>query len=682
VANVFVGFRRAYRQIEAPVTRPVEVAGPELVGRHWATMLCHVEDPSLVEPMIANARGRGVALDLLVCPERGFTTPKARAAAAAVPGAVRLGGIEPLIVIGGRMRFQPPEVDPVGSPRGITILLFGSMVILGLEAVVITFLERGACVPACGRLTSYPNALYWLFSRLVFLGDPAGLAPHAAGTKVIGLLTPVAGAVLAGSVGVATWRHVARRSRAVRDAYAELARRQPTVGVLTAVPDEYNAMLALLEESTTEWPAPDGVLYVFGRLPSLVASTEHEVVLAMTTEAGTGSAAAACTKLTTAFPSVDCVIVTGTAAGVPRPDQPDKHVRLGDVVVGTWGVVDYDHVDQTPDGPRPRGGFPRLSRWLTRAAHDLEAAEQRGQRPWEQWLDTSVTSSLDRHERPSADTDVLYASDESGRTLLHPDPARSGHRPGWPKVHYGAVASANRSLRDARIRDEVASRHDVRAIEMEASGIGTAAHEAGVDWFVVRGISDYADSRTTRTWRPYAALAAAAYVRALLAAARAIEQRQSRPDALVATGGVADGVDPASSRRARPTLRRLNFLRLLILVFVVLVSISIVVQIRAASEPTPVFEARVRVTPEAGPAGTMVILNAYGFLVSEMVDIVAVTPSGQNYPLASRGANANGDVRGFPVRIDRRICCPGTIIHIRATGRLSAMAGQVGFSLT
>lgn len=35
---------------------------------------------------------------------------------------------------------------------------------------------------------------------------------------------------------------------------------------------------------------------------------------------------------------------------------------------------------------------------------------------------------------------------------------------------------------------------------------------------MVRGVSDYADSSYTFQWRPYAALAAAAYVRALLAA--------------------------------------------------------------------------------------------------------------------------------------------------------------------
>jgi hypothetical protein len=85
--------------------------------------------------------------------------------------------------------------------------------------------------------------------------------------------------VLLGSVAVATWRYVARRVRATRDAYAALAQaldprgpameRFPTVGVITALPEEYNAVLALLDGNRVERVGPDGVRYAFGILPSL-----------------------------------------------------------------------------------------------------------------------------------------------------------------------------------------------------------------------------------------------------------------------------------------------------------------------------------------------------------------------------------------------------------------------------
>jgi nucleoside phosphorylase len=84
-------------------------------------------------------------------------------------------------------------------------------------------------------------------------------------------------------------------------------------------------------------------------------------------------------------------------------------------------------------------------------------------------------------------------------------------------VHSGLIASGDRSLRSARKRDEFATAYDVIAIEMESKGLGNSGFYEGVEWFTVRGISDYGDRHVTPTWRSYASMAAAAYVRALLA---------------------------------------------------------------------------------------------------------------------------------------------------------------------
>jgi len=80
----------------------------------------------------------------------------------------------------------------------------------------------------------------------------------------------------------------------------------------------------------------------------------------------------------------------------------------------------------------------------------------------------------------------------------------------------GLIGSANVSLRDAQLRDQLAAEHHLRAFEMEGAGVGTSAFLNNRDWFMVRGISDYADRGFGTDWRNYAALAAAAYVRALL----------------------------------------------------------------------------------------------------------------------------------------------------------------------
>lgn len=216
--------------------------------------------------------------------------------------------------------------------------------------------------------------------------------------------------------------------------------------------------------------------------------------------------------------------MVGIAAGVPNVRHSDRHVRLGDVVVGSWGVVDYDHVVDTPGGSSLRQPHPQPSPLLGRYAKLLEAEEKIGTRPWEQWIDQGQ-AELEGFERPPASTDVIYASDKATRPVSHPDLAKSGHRLGRPKVHQGRIGSGDRSVRNVRKRDELATRHDLIAIEMETTGLGKAGFSNGLEWFVIRGISDYGDRRADKTWRNYASLVAAAYTRALLAQCSPLDAR-------------------------------------------------------------------------------------------------------------------------------------------------------------
>jgi hypothetical protein len=96
-------------------------------------------------------------------------------------------------------------------------------------------------------------------------------------------------------------------------------------------------------------------------------------------------------------------------------------------------------------------------------------------------------------------------------------------------VHNGLIASGDRSLRSATKRNEIAAHWDVLAIEMEGKGIGNTGFYEGAEWFTVRGISDYGDRHTTPAWRCYASMAAAAYVRALLAVTPAMAYTRPNP---------------------------------------------------------------------------------------------------------------------------------------------------------
>src|SRR5262249_10831028 len=134
----------------------------------------------------------------------------------------------------------------------------------------------------------------------------------------------------------------------------------------------------------------------------------HHIVLAQTGATGTNAAADAATNLSRSFPSVACLIMTGIAAGVPNPRDPQRHVRLGDVVLATWGIVDYDHVVIREDtGVRLRATFPRPWQHLCRVAAQLEADEESGRRPWEQWLWISDNPDLAGYGRPPESTDQL-----------------------------------------------------------------------------------------------------------------------------------------------------------------------------------------------------------------------------------------------------------------------------------
>jgi hypothetical protein len=96
-----------------------------------------------------------------------------------------------------------------------------------------------------------------------------------------------------------------------------------------------------------------------------------------------------------------------------------------------------------------------------------------------------------------------------------------------PRIHYGKIGSANILMKDALRRDAVARRHGVRAVEMEASGVADATWTSGRHYLVIRGISDYGDPLKNDIWQGYAALAAAAYARALLERVPAYSTRLS-----------------------------------------------------------------------------------------------------------------------------------------------------------
>jgi nucleoside phosphorylase len=301
----------------------------------------------------------------------------------------------------------------------------------------------------------------------------------------------------------------------------------PVFGILTALPEEFAAMRSFIDDPRRANVEGDRADYFIGTMPSADRRRAHTVALTMLCETGNDAAASACANLLRSYRSVRCLLMVGIAAGIPDPGRPGRHVRLGDIVVAR-GIAEYDSVRENDDGPVSRRMFPLPSPLLARRARLLQAGEMTDDRPWEDLL-AAQARLFPGFGRPPESADVVYSSDGTDSQVQHPDMALSGQRPGQPKVHNGLIASGDRSLRSARKRDEIAACHDVLAIEMEGKGIGNTGFYDGVEWFTVRGISDYGDRHVTPTWRRYASMAAAAYAHALLAVTPATAEGQLSP---------------------------------------------------------------------------------------------------------------------------------------------------------
>ncbi|MDA0636117.1 hypothetical protein OUY22_22070 [Nonomuraea sp. MCN248] len=246
------------------------------------------------------------------------------------------------------------------------------------------------------------------------------------------------------------------------------------IGVITALPVEAAALQHALGPVEPVRADGDGNHYLMARLAC------GDVVITSLAATSNVVAADACAHLVRSFPRIRAVIMCGIALGVPQ-----HGVRLGDVVVGTGGVVHYSHRRVTDDGGTLRGHTLVPSPLLLRAVNDLRVAELKGERPWERWL-----TPLPGFESPGGEV----------------------------RVFHGAIGSGDELLRSAARRDELAREHGVLAMEMEGAGTASSAWLGGRECLVVRGVSDHGDAAKNDDWHRPAATAAAAYTRALLEA--------------------------------------------------------------------------------------------------------------------------------------------------------------------
>ncbi|MFI7541675.1 hypothetical protein [Actinoplanes sp. NPDC049599] len=287
----------------------------------------------------------------------------------------------------------------------------------------------------------------------------------------------------------------------------------PALGIVTALPVECFAVLQMLDD-VVEVEAPDGrdeSVYYAGTLPSLAPGRPHRIVVTVLTEDAGIAAANACTNMERSW-GVEVIIMCGIALGVPAPGDPSRHVRLGDILVASEGVVPYGHLRVYADGEELRRQASLPSARLKRAVARLRTEEESGARPWEEFL-RGRGPAMRQYRRPDPATDVVYVDEESDEFVPHP--VQPHRRPGQPLVHYGRLGSGGKLIRSGAERDRLASAYRLIGFDMEGDGVSETAYLQSVDWWMIRAASDYG-VRKNDEWQRYAAWAAAAYTRALL----------------------------------------------------------------------------------------------------------------------------------------------------------------------
>ncbi|OJJ45918.1 hypothetical protein ASPZODRAFT_119216 [Penicilliopsis zonata CBS 506.65] len=283
-----------------------------------------------------------------------------------------------------------------------------------------------------------------------------------------------------------------------------------TLAWLCALPVELAAAEAMLDETHPDLPSATtaNTTYSLGKIAG------HNIVVACLPSGvyGMTSATAVVSHLQAIFPNLRYGLMVGIGGGVP---SAVADIRLGDIVVSRptgslGGVIQYDFGKAVGGGDlQPTGVLNQPPTILLTAVSQLEA---NGMRKKDFLMSAKITELLHKYpemiprfSRPLEEDSLIHSATE--RPIARP--IRNSEE---PIVHHGIIASGNRVIKDGLERDRIAQQFNALCFEMEAAGIMNH-----LPCLVIRGISDYCDSRKSKNWQGYAALVAAIYARNLLA---------------------------------------------------------------------------------------------------------------------------------------------------------------------
>lgn len=314
--------------------------------------------------------------------------------------------------------------------------------------------------------------------------------------------------------------HITVISPRLQGAKPQLSHAQYTVGIVCPMSIELVSVEAMLDQSHLDLPTINRGQNAY----SLGSIGDHNVVITVMPEIGNNHAAIVGTQMKNDFPRLEFALLVGIGGGIPG----DADVRLGDVVVSKpelsfGGVIQYDMGKYVTSGAFQRTGHlrkppPILSAHVERLrARQMLVGNEINEHLSKILL--KYPNMADKWQRPDPSLDLLFnetyshqggqTCDACDRAQLVPQRPRENHE---PQVHYGTIGSANALIKDSVMRSKLKRDSSmICVVEIEAAGLMES-----IPCLVIRGVADYADSHKNKIWQPYAAAAAAAYMKELL----------------------------------------------------------------------------------------------------------------------------------------------------------------------
>ncbi|XP_070166946.1 uncharacterized protein [Polyergus mexicanus] len=333
--------------------------------------------------------------------------------------------------------------------------------------------------------------------------------------------------------------------------------KQPTIAIITAQYCEKLAVDSMIENKETfvryttvgtasSPDTTDGVPRVICRFGESNVYTlgnigAHRIVctklptVGHTREAMT-AAGNTITRLLGTFQKVDFVFLVGVGGGVPHYTDYNKHVRLGDVVIShpmpysnkyTYIYCESAKMNEngnyhfeTKEYCPPNLGLQEI------AASLKKEAENEAFPPWQKYTKEGLENLINQSEHdfnaPSPESDKLYMAigERDVIEVSHPiAPQDSVNKriDGCSRIHLAPVASGRQIARDDQLRQKFASRFGALAFDAEMDAVvESILGNCRENFVVIRGIADYKDGTRIKEWQPYAALAAASVMKAII----------------------------------------------------------------------------------------------------------------------------------------------------------------------